>query len=258
MYETGLTNEPLPPGSHLVHYYRLEHDGDAFAGRYVEKGLAAGECCILTGDPAHIQRVERLLPAPPAAGWPGRLFTFPVDAPPSYDVVKDFLAHHARIAPRGPLGMLPEASIPTTGPAPSGVRFRVLGNLRHWTSTEAGSHMNLEICAALEHLYRGSSGIIACQWETAGRSAALRWGGLFLHTHMVAGGSCLPRPSEAIERCLHGGTAQLEESSMKLQLALALGETADAFRVSRQVEEVVANLRQIVAPLTASTAGRLG
>lgn len=250
MYDLGLKEQPVPEGSHIVHYYETPHQGDEFARAYVETGLDAGECCVLMGDPSFIEHTIRLLRRAPTDGWPGHLFTRPVDEPPSYESVKGFLNQHVRMAPGGPSGVLPEAFVSAPRLVAPGTRFRVLGNFRHWTMSAKGSQLFLGICAALQPLYRESSGIVACQWEVAGRDAAFRWGGLFMHTHMVTAGTCIHRPAEALEKSLRSDASRLDESSVKLKLALGLGETVDAFRVAREVEAVATHLRQLLEPIT--------
>ena len=248
-FELGTPGHAVPPGSHMVNYYRTERERDDFALRYLTAGLQAGENCVILGDPLFVGHAARLLQtAEPADGWPGRLFTAPWDRAPSFQAVQEFVELHRRIGERGPSGLLPEVPMRRKSSARGTHRVRGLGNFRHWSRTEPGCQFVLQICAIVEQVYRGGRGIVVCQWEALGRSAAFRWGALAVHTHMV-NGTCIARPSEALERYVQGAVAGLEGLLATLRTAKTRGEVAEVPRAASGTESALAEIQHFVACL---------
>jgi putative zinc finger protein len=248
-FHLGTPGHDVPPGSHLVHYYATDQQRDDFALRYLIAGLRVGENCVILGDPVFVDDAARLLQAAePAAGWPGRLFTAPWDPSPSAEAVGEFVELHGQINTRGPNGLLPEVPLRRNGPPPSTHRVRGLGNFRHWSRTELGSRCTLQICASVEEAYRGGSGIVVCQWETPRRSAAFRWGALAVHTHMV-NGTCVARPSEALERHVQSGVAGLEELLAALRATPMSYEGADVTRAAVDAQSALTEIGHFLASL---------
>jgi putative zinc finger protein len=257
-FQLGTPGHEVPPGSHMVHYYTTDQQRDDFARRYLAAGLQVGENCVILGDPVFVDYAGQLLQAAePADGWSGRLFVAPWDREPSAGAVRDFIELHGRINERGPSEFLPEVPLRARGSAPSTRRVRALGNFRHWSRTEPGSRCTLQICASVEEAYRGGTGIVVCQWETSRRSAAFRWGALAVHTHMV-NGTCIARPSEALERHVQNGAAGLGELLAALQATLIRHEAADVARVAKEAKLTLAEIRHFLASLSTREAPAAG
>jgi Putative zinc-finger len=249
MFQLGTPGQEVIPGSHMVNYYRTDQQRDDFALRYLSAGLQAGENCVILGDPVFVDYAGRLLQAAePPPGWPGRLFLAPWDRVPSPEAAQEFVALHAKINDYGPAEFLAEVPLRKKGPAASPRRLRGLGNFRHWSRTESGSRDTIQICASVDQLYRGGTGIVVCQWEVPGRSAAFRWGALAVHTHMV-NGTCIPCPSEALERYVQGAAAGVEELLGTVQGTWTRGEAAEVPRMARKTESALADIQHFLASI---------
>jgi hypothetical protein len=248
-YALGRADHKVPAGSHIVQYYTSEEQRDEFARRYLAAGLAAGESCVVLGDPIFVESAADLLRgSAPAGGWSGRLFSAPWDRVPSEAAVRDFVDLHVRLAKRGPVGFLPEVPLTYAASAGAGVRFRGLGNFCHWSATELGGYWLLQICASVQATYRDAAGIIACMYELPDRPVGLRWGGLAVHSHLV-NGSCIAQPSEALERHIQDGVADAEQVMRDLQSAVARGDAAEASRAIQQAQSAMVNIRESLTSL---------
>ena len=257
-FQLGTSSDEVPPGSHMVQYYRTDQQRDDFALRYLTTGLQMGENCVILGDPVFVDYTARLLQgSEPFDGWPGRLFTAPWDRSPSPEAVEEFVELHGQINDRGPSDILPEVQLRRQGPARSTRRLRGLGNFRHWSRTERGSRCTLQICASVEEAYRGGTGIVVCQCETSHRSAAFRWWALAVHTHMV-NGTCIARPCEVLERYVQDGVAGLGELLATLQASLTPHEGAVVTRVAKETESALVEVRHFLASLDARQASATG
>ena len=249
LFALGTTGHEVPSGSHMVHYYSTDQQRDDFALRYLTAGLQTGEECVILGDPVFADHAARLLQAAePADGWPGRLFTAPWDRSPSPEAVQEFVELHRQINDGGPSRILAEVLLRRKPSASATRRMRGLGNFRHWSRTESGGRLTLEICASMEQVYRGGCGIVVCQWEVPGRSAAFRWGALAVHTHMV-NGTCIARPSEALEQSLQGAAAGLEGLLAILRAANMRGEVTEVPRITRGTESALGEIQHFLACL---------
>lgn len=250
-FQLGTPGHEVPAGSHMVHYYATDLQRDDFARRYLAAGLQVGENCVILGDPVFVDYAAQLLQAAePADGWSGRLFVAPWDREPSADAVREFIELHGQINERGPSGLLPEVPLRRKGLPPLTRRVRALGNFRHWSRTEPGSRCTLQICASVEEAYRGRSGIVVCQWETPRRSAAFRWGALAVHTHMI-NGTCIARPSEALERQVQSGVAGLEELLAARHATRMRHEAVAVTRAVVEAQSALTEIRHFLACLSA-------
>jgi hypothetical protein len=161
----------------------------------------------------------------------------------------NFIAACLKQMTSGRVELLSEVPIPVSEQTLNRDRFRVIGNWRHWWGHELGSQLAHSLCARLEHLWRKSPGIMACQWGVAEMPAHLRWGGLAMHSHMVEDDNFVAKPVALLENHFRQLALMLEGSAAKLQLILALGEPVDGLKIARSLESAATETRNLIAQL---------
>jgi hypothetical protein len=248
VYDLGSPARAVSPGSHLVQYYGTQEERDEFADQYVAAGLRAGEACVILGDPAFVQQTAERVQAEAEPHWPGQLYTAAWDRPPSPEAVRDFVDLHSRLNTRGPVDLLPEVRLPgaVSGSPARGVRG--LGNFQHWSGTPEGSRYLLQICASVHDSYLRSRDIVVCQYAVANRPAALRWGGLAVHTHVVDG-TCLADPMAVLERSVEDGIAKMTDALAGLEDAVAAGRISETLQTLRRARSGLGDMRELLRRL---------
>jgi hypothetical protein len=249
LYALDRADHRVPAGSHIAKYYTSDEDRDRFARQYLAAGLAAGESCVILGDPVFVASAADLLGGlTPPGGWSGRLFSAPWSREPSESAVRDFVDLHIGLTKQGPVGFLPEVPLTYADWAGPGTRFRGLGNFRHWSTTEFGSHCLLQICASVQVAYQDAAGIIACMYELPGRPAELRWGGLAVHSHLV-NGTCIAQPCEILERFAQSDVEDADRLMRSLQGVLARGDAVEISRAVEQTRSSIVKMRPLLSSL---------
>ena len=248
VYDLGSPARAVSPGSHLVQYYGTQEERDEFADQYLAAGLRAGEACVILGDPVFVRQTAERVQSEAEADWPGQLFTAAWDRPPSPEAVRDFADLHARLNIRGPVDLLPEVRLPGAVSDSPARGVRGLGNFQHWSATPEGGRCLLQICASVHDSYLRSRDIVVCQYEAANRPAALRWGGLALHTHVVDG-TCLADPMAVLERSMEDGIAKMTEALAGLEAAVAAGKISETLQTLRRAQSDLGDMRELLGRL---------
>jgi len=248
VYDLGPPARAVSPGSHLVQYYGTQEERDEFADQYLAAGLRAGEACVILGDPVFVRQTAERVQSEAEADWPGQLFTAAWDRPPSPEAVREFADLHARLNIRGPVDLLPEVRLPGAVSDSPARGVRGLGNFQHWSATPEGGRCLLQICASVHDSYLRSRDIVVCQYEAANRPAALRWGGLALHTHVVDG-TCLADPMAVLERSMEDGIAKMTEALAGLEAAVAAGKISETLQTLRRAQSDLGDMRELLRRL---------
>ena len=137
---------------------------------------------------------------------------------------------------------------PTNAPDSPARGVRGLGNFKHWSGTPEGSRYLLQICASVHDSYLRSRDIVVCQYAVANRPAALRWGGLAVHTHVVDG-TCLADPMAVLERSVEDGIAKMTGALAGLEDAVAAGRIPETLQTLRRARTDLGDMRELLRRL---------